>query len=244
MVDIGDYFDQLTIFTKSYVVLSLVLGGLFFLKLIPVTWVYIYVPNELWNPKFILSFIFLGKLNLSLLFELYFFTLVCTRLEQSYRPKRYADFLVMLLFIAVLTILCETILNWQSYVVLSKAFVMAIIYIFCKRNPNERMFLMFAFHIKASYFPFAQLFLEILQGGSIWSGLIGIGIGHLFVYFKDVLPAAGRGDWLKTPEWAKRFVLMIQTSRLPFVGEGGVNDFMGRNQDGNRVFAGRGRAIG
>ena len=46
----------------------------------------------------------------------------------------------------------------------------------------------------AQYFPFAIAGLNWIQGGSIWSDLIGIGVGHSYVYLKEILPLSHRMD--------------------------------------------------
>lgn len=244
MVDIVEFFDEMPKFTKSYIILSLVLGVSLFLGLLPLKWVLVLTPNELWNPKFLLSFAFLGKISMNLVFELYFFSMASSRLEQTYAPTRYGDFFYMLLFMGLVCILGETVVNYGDHIWLSKSFVMAITYVFCKRNPSERMRLMFMFDIKAAYLPFALLVLEVIQGGSFWSPLIGIAAGHLYVYLKDILPVSHRKDFLGTPMWMVSLVNRARNSQLPYIGQGGVAQAMGRDEHGNRPFMGRGVRIG
>lgn len=244
MPEITELFENMPTFTKCYVILSLVLGLLAFLKFLPMNLVYVMVPSEIWNPKFLLSFCFLGKLSVGLFFELYFFSLTTGRLEMSYKPNRYPEFFIMILFLGLVCFLLEIVVSWGGYALLSKSFVMSLTYVYCKRNPHEKMMLMYFITCKAAYLPFALVGLEILQGGSIWSSLIGIAAGHLYFYLKDILPVSHRKDFLRTPLWALRFVNWVQNSSLPVVGLGGYRQAAGMNAQGQREFQGRGVRIG
>jgi Derlin-2/3 len=51
----------------------------------------------------------------------------------------------------------------------------------------------------AAYFPFATIALTLFSGGNISDNIIGIIVGHLYIYLKDVLPVAKGRDYLKTP---------------------------------------------
>ena len=205
-------------------------------------------PIEILLPKLLLSYVFLGKLGMGLFFELYFFSLTMGRLEMTYKPNRYADLFTMLLFLALVCLALEVVITWGGAMLLSKSFVMAITYVFCKRNPNEKMMLMFFLKIKAVYLPFALAAMELINNegnvSSLYSSLAGIAAGHLFVYFKDILPVSHKRDFLATPQWMVRLVNKVQNSSLPYVGQGGAAQAFGMNQEGHRVFQGRGLRVG
>ena len=78
----------------------------------------------------------------------------------------------------------------------------ALIYITCKRYPDDIIRFMFMINVQAKYFPFVSAGFNLLSGASIWNELIGIGVGHLYVYLKDVYPHKHGGkDYLRTPNW-------------------------------------------
>jgi len=58
--------------------------------------------------------------------------------------------------------------------------------------------------IKAQYFPWVIMLMNFAQGGNIISDLLGIGIGHSWVFFKDVYSAKTGIDYLITPLWFMR----------------------------------------
>jgi len=245
MPEIGELFDNMPLYTKTYVISSLVLGLLVFIRLMSSMMAVVYIPDQILHPKFILSYFFLGKLSVGLLFELYFFTLTVGRLEMTYKPTRYAEFFYMILTLSIACYLCEIAVNYGGWVLLSKSYMMALTYVYCKRNPNEKMYLMYFIQVKASYLPWALIVLDLLNEntGSIYSSLIGILVGHLYVYLKDILPVSHKRDYMTTPQWMIRFVAMVKRSSLPIVGNGGAAQAFGMNQEGHRIFAGRGRRI-
>ena len=244
MPDVVEVFDNMPGFSRFYVIGSAVLGLLVFMGLVGGSSIFVGIPQDLWKPKFILSLLFNGKMSLNLLLDLYFFSITCGRMEQQYRPNKYGEFFYMILFLVILTYIIEIAINWNGYALLATCFKMALTYIFCKRNPNERMMLFFVFTIKAAYLPFGLLVIDLLQGGSIWSLVAGIAVGHAYVFLKDILPVSHKKDPLATPLWAIRFVNWIKNSNLPYVGRGGVAQAFGRDAEGNRPFAGQGVRIG
>lgn len=244
MPEITELFRDLPMFSKTYVITAIALGIIAFLRFIPYHWVLVEIPYDLWTPKVLLSYMFVGKASIGLLLEMYIFSLLVGRLEMSYAPNRYADWWYMLLILGLICLLGETVMSWHEVALMSKSFVMALTYVFCKRNPHEKMMLMFMITCKASYLPFAQVVIDLLQGGNIISPIIGIVAGWIYIYFKDVLPVSHRKDYLATPRWVIWLYNKVSNSSLPWIGQGAPAQFMGRDADGNRPFAGRGIRIG
>lgn len=246
MVDISEFFANMPLFTRSFVILAMVFGMLTAARLVKITTFYLEAPYGLWNPMWLLSYAYIGNFALPMLFEIYFFAITAGRLELEYRPSRYPDFFIVILFNAVGCLLIELLMNWGGWVLLSTSFVMSLTYIFCKRNPNEQIMLFFIFTCKTAYLPFALLVIEFFQsqGAIPWSSIIGIAVGHLFIYLKDILPVSHRKDYLGTPRWAVWFVNKVRNSSLPVVGNGGIAQGFGWNQEGRRIFGGRGVRIG
>lgn len=46
---------------------------------------------------------------------------------------------------------------------------------------------------------------NVLLGGSIFIYLLGLGLGHLYIFVKDILKAQHRKDYLATPAWLYEF---------------------------------------
>jgi hypothetical protein len=76
---------------------------------------------------------------------------------------------------------------------------MSLVYIFCKRNPNQQFRFMMFFLIKAKYFPLAYAAFQILLGRD-WKDLVfGLLVGHVYLYFKELLPLSTGKTYIWTP---------------------------------------------
>lgn len=58
---------------------------------------------------------------------------------------------------------------------------------------------MFILKLKAYQFPWFYLFFRLITGHSLMNLIIGLIVGHLYVYLKDVLPVSHRKNYLPTP---------------------------------------------
>lgn len=92
--------------------------------------------------------------------------------------------------------------------VYSVAFLMGITYIYCKRRPHEEFRLMFGFTVKSTfffnflggYFPFVWTAVKVfLFQDSLIPNLMGIGLGHLYIFLKDIYAVQHHKDFLATP---------------------------------------------
>ncbi|RNF09351.1 Derlin-2/3 [Trypanosoma rangeli] len=96
----------------------------------------------------------------------------------------------------------------------SFALLMSLCWVFCKRHPELRMTL-YGFEFHANTFPWILLVFHLIIGQSILEDLLGIVVGHLFFFCRDVLPKTHGIDPLCTPAWFQRYV-------MPNVGPVGV----------------------
>ena len=84
---------------------------------------------------------------------------------------------------------------------------MAITYIYCKRRPHEEFQLMFGFKVKSNlfiysggYFPFVWVAVKVLLfQDSLAPNLVGLGLGHLYIFLKDIYAVQNHKDFLATP---------------------------------------------
>lgn len=189
------------------------------------------------------SMCYMGAFGFQLIMDVYFFGLLAGRLEEEKLGTFYHDYLWMLVYVFVACNLVEYILCWNSYYILANSFSMALYYIFSKKNPNEKIFLFFIFSVKASYFPWAITALAFLQGASVWSELVGIAIGHSFIYLSIICEVSYGKNYLKTPNWFKNLYgrICAKINNTTFGGAQRVED-----QPGNqfRAFQGRGVRLG
>lgn len=75
---------------------------------------------------------------------------------------------------------------------------MSITYIYCKMNPNQVFQVFYIIQVKANYFIFVYFFMTLLQEG-FKTPLVGLLVGHLYYYLKEVLPRVNGRRLLETP---------------------------------------------
>ena len=248
-------FDQfvrsLMPLTKIYLILCLITGMINQLKLINPIYLVIVVPNHLhyiWT--YITSLVFVPKLSISNIMLLIFFYYTNNPLEKSFITK-YGEYLYMILYIFVLNLIILVIFSWNGYVIMKEAFVVSLVYIFCKRNPNQKFQILFILMLKGYQFIFFYVFMVCIEHRFIY-GISGVLVGHSYIYFKEILPITHRKFFLDTPRWCNKLgswflrVMKVEEQngrrREMREGEGRRNNFDGGN-DGNggfRAFQGRG----
>lgn len=132
------------------------------------------------------------------------------RLEESRKGNNYYNYLWMIFYIFCACNVLEYIISWNGHYILAKSFCMALYYVFSKENPQEQIYIMFVFSVKgnfsickliAAYFPWAITLIDFLSGGSIWSPLMGIAVGHSYHFLTVVCELKYRKNYLKTPHW-------------------------------------------
>ncbi len=72
--------------------------------------------------------------------------------------------------------------------VLTNSFSMALVYIWSQINPDQIVTFMFGLQFKASLLPFVMLAFDLLSGGSLVMGVVGIVVGHAYHFLETVYP--------------------------------------------------------
>jgi len=153
---------------------------------------------QLW--RLITNFLIVGKFSMNFLFFLLMAFQLYEKMESTcVKNKRYAEFIIMVFYVMSFLILITYFLEHTYF--LSFELLFSILYIDCKRNPDQRKAIWGAFVVKNSYVPFALTFINLMAGGNILSDFVGIGVGHLYYFLKDYVPVAFGIDILKTPEF-------------------------------------------
>ena len=85
---------------------------------------------------------------------------------------------------------------------------MGLIYVWCKRMPHEEIRVLFGMVVKsnnlsysAGYFPFVYAIMMTLFGGNLLNYVIGIILGHVYIFVKDIAIVRYHKDYLPTPMW-------------------------------------------
>jgi Derlin-2/3 len=111
-----------------------------------------------------------------------------------------------------------------------------IVYVWSRHNPDTPVSLMGVIQLKAFWLPWALMLLTMLMGGSPVADFLGILVGHLYYFLSSLHPAAGGGDYVRTPAWFKRSIDHV------YGGYGFVNPNY-QAPRAPRAFGGRGRRL-
>jgi Derlin-2/3 len=87
-------------------------------------------------------------------------------------------------------------------------FVFSILYVWCKNEPEGQVSL-WGFPVEKENLPWALLLMSVLTGGSPFDDLIGIAVGHTYIFLKMTLPNSHGYDLLKTPSFLQRIVMRL-----------------------------------
>ena len=170
--------------------------------------------------------------------------------EEHYK-ERYPEYIWMLFFNAVMVFVYSWI--YGSYMILMSSFVFAVLYVYCKNEPDRQVSL-WGIPVQSGNLPWALLVMSILTGGDPFTDLIGIAAGHSYIFLKMTLPASHGYDLLKTPKLLEEYINKIVRAsqgraRVYGFGAEGVNRQEDRQGAANaganfRAFAGRGVRLG
>mmetsp|Transcript_18787 Transcript_18787/g.59902 ORF Transcript_18787/g.59902 Transcript_18787/m.59902 type:complete len:157 (-) Transcript_18787:97-567(-) len=141
--------------------------------------------------------------SLDFFFHMYFLFRYCRLLEEGPQfRRRPADFLFMLLFGATLMTLSGPYVNVQFF---GSSLTSMMTYLWSRRNEHVRMSFLGLFTFSAPLLPWVLVGFSVLLGHSATTDLIGIAVGHIYFYLKDVLAQIAefrgwtRRDFLPTP---------------------------------------------
>jgi len=84
--------------------------------------------------------------------NLLFFYYTNNGLENSYMPNRYGDYLYLFLLVVIGNLVILIPFYWNNYIIYREAIVMSLVYIFCKKYPNQEYMVFFVLKVKATYF--------------------------------------------------------------------------------------------
>lgn len=108
----------------------------------------------------------------------------------------------MLLFGATCLLALAPFVHVQFF---GNALTAMLIYVWGRRNEHVLMSFLGLFTFRAPFLPWVLVAFSLLLGHSAQLDLLGIAVGHVYLYLKDVLPTIGefrgwgRRDFLPTP---------------------------------------------
>ena len=226
MDDLLRYYKEIPPFTRYFMTATFLLSFGMTYKLIGPY--YLILDFELLFKKFHLwrlltPFVFAGPFSQSFLFSLVMTYFMLVRTESLFKT-RYADFMTLCLFL----MFAVTLFSWiyGNHFILHDQFIFALMYVWCKMEPNTTVQLYFL-PVQSANLPWVLLAISILSGGDPFKDLIGIAAGHSFVYLKMVLPNTHGYKLLETPALFHRIVRWIEEKANGGVRPSNIHGYFG-----------------
>ena len=95
----------------------------------------------------------------------------------------------------------KILMDYHQAILLYDSFAFALIYIFCKKFPTKIFGVLFVLRMKSAHFPWFYIVFNILMGHSYKNLLIGLIVGHMYIYLKEILPISHKVRILATPRF-------------------------------------------
>lgn len=189
-----------TVMTMSFTIPILMEFNFVSVKTIAFIGPAIYEKLQIWR---LITHFFVNKLSFGFLMNLVFLYQSLTNLETQKFSGHTADFVWFFVFgMLVLDLIAQV----SKYFFLPSAFLFYIIYYWSQTNRNSNVSFMFGFQFRAIYLPFVMIIFGVLTGAGLdITQFIGIGVGHLYLFIKDIWPNQYEGrDFLATPSFVKK----------------------------------------
>ena len=148
---------------------------------------------QLWRP--ITSMLFLGKFGFPWLINIAMMVMYLRKHEDEDFQGRTAD-LVWMIFILCASL--HFVAFFLGLPLVSHAFSMSLVWIFCKRHEDAQLKIM-SFAVRASLFPWAMTAFHLILGQDWFSDVVGIVGGHVYFFLADILPKTHNITLIRTP---------------------------------------------
>ncbi|KAK9273163.1 hypothetical protein L1049_017970 [Liquidambar formosana] len=204
----AEFYNSLPPISKAYGTLCLMATTAFHLGLyhpanIALIYKFVFSNFQVW--RLVTNFFFLGKFSINFGIRLLMIARYGVQLEKGPFERRTADFLWMMIFGALSLLALSAIpMLWTPFLGVSLVFM--LLYVWSREYPNAQINLYGLVALKAFYFPWAMLALDVIFGSPILPDLLGIVAGHLYYFLTVLHPLAGGKDILKTPKWVHKLV--------------------------------------
>lgn len=147
---------------------------------------------QLW--RLLTNLVYFGPFGFNWLMNVAFYTTYASKVEAQF-SDRPADHATLLLFVGALL----TLGGWAFKIrVLSRALLMAMVWIWCRTNEDVRVSFL-GWPMSAPYLPWVLFLLNVAFGGNLVHDLLGILAGHLYVFLAVILPTTHGVHLLRTP---------------------------------------------
>eukprot|EP01012_Entosiphon_sulcatum_P025802 TRINITY_DN31179_c0_g1_i1.p1 TRINITY_DN31179_c0_g1~~TRINITY_DN31179_c0_g1_i1.p1 ORF type:complete len:264 (-),score=36.48 TRINITY_DN31179_c0_g1_i1:24-788(-) len=135
--------------------------------------------------------------------NIYLFLTYSQRLEDSQFRGKPADYCFLIIFVCIAMVISGLLIGLP---VLSGSILLAVIWIWCRRNPDQPLSIMGFFEVNAVVFPWVLTGIHWAFGQGFIPDLVGIAAGHLYIFLKDILPRTHIWDLLQTPAILRQYL--------------------------------------
>ncbi|TXT15541.1 hypothetical protein VHUM_00044 [Vanrija humicola] len=152
--------------------------------------------------RFLTTFTYFGDLNLDFAFRLYSVMRYSYLLETNSFANKRGDYVWLMVVMASLLL---AVTPFVTVLFLANSLNGALSYIWSRRSPSVKMSLFGVVTLPAPYMPFVLVGLQWLLFNDAISGILGIAVGHVYVFLQDFWPremwsSTGKGS-IKTPQF-------------------------------------------
>eukprot|EP00670_Eutreptiella_braarudii_P001523 CAMPEP_0174298906 /NCGR_PEP_ID=MMETSP0809-20121228/55140_1 /TAXON_ID=73025 ORGANISM="Eutreptiella gymnastica-like, Strain CCMP1594" /NCGR_SAMPLE_ID=MMETSP0809 /ASSEMBLY_ACC=CAM_ASM_000658 /LENGTH=229 /DNA_ID=CAMNT_0015403701 /DNA_START=89 /DNA_END=778 /DNA_ORIENTATION=+ len=141
---------------------------------------------------------FAGPQTFAVLINIYLFTMYSGRLEEGDFKGKRAHYIWMFVLSGAILLFVGGFLMGSA--VLARGLLLVVVWVWCRRNAEQRMNIMGIFEVSALQFPWVLTLMHWLFGQGWIPDVIGIVAGHFYIYMRDILPKTHGLDWLQTPQ--------------------------------------------
>ena len=198
--DIEDWFKSLPIFTRYWFGGSVLLTLLGRFRLVNtywfiLTWDTFISKFHIWRP---VTALFYYPIGFHFLINLYYLYRYSLALEKGVFDGRPADYLFMLIFNWLLSVIVALFLQMS---VLMDLMVMSVLYVWCQINKDAIVYFWFGIRLKAMYLPWVLFGFNLILAIDWVDELCGILIGHIYFFLMFKYPQDfGGPSLLSTPD--------------------------------------------
>ncbi|KAF1813262.1 ER membrane protein [Eremomyces bilateralis CBS 781.70] len=157
----------------------------------------VFHKSQYW--RLISTFLYVGPINLDLLFHIFFLQRYCRFLEES--SGRSAAHFAWLMAYASITLLC--IAPFFSIAFLGSALSSTLVYIWSRRNPDSLLSFLGLIVFRAPFLPWVLIAFGVIFSNTVPKDEVcGIAVGHVWYYFNDIYPRLHNDHRpLDPPQW-------------------------------------------
>eukprot|EP00993_Chasmostoma_nieuportense_P002470 NODE_3263_length_1001_cov_19.440503_g3117_i0.p1 GENE.NODE_3263_length_1001_cov_19.440503_g3117_i0~~NODE_3263_length_1001_cov_19.440503_g3117_i0.p1 ORF type:complete len:267 (+),score=62.22 NODE_3263_length_1001_cov_19.440503_g3117_i0:56-802(+) len=143
-----------------------------------------------------------GPAAFNVLVNTYLFVTYSGRLEEGDFKGKPADYVWML----ILTQLVTTLVGGYALgmTTTARSLLSTVVWVWCRRNPDQPLNLFGLFDIKPLMFPWALMGIHWVFGQGFIPDLVGNFSGHFYIFLMDVLPVSHGWHLLTTPHFLRR----------------------------------------